>query len=300
MKQLKLPILFSVLAIASIASTAVLGNMHTVYAGAAPVNPPDFFAKFVFDDGADLDVKIEAVSHIPTTPPGFIGYGTIIGQDGAGDPVLRVGTSHAFVCDSETQVPFGDGCEGVWHNHDAILRTPVNLTANINIDADPETEAISDCSDQGATFEVKALSFESPGSVSVTGPQISMLNMPKTSLSNTNVVPEPFAANFDFSQSPLVQKNIYPIVKFRIFVATADGSPALDANGVPLPIDGERRVCIFDVMAMDSMVGGDLLSIDSAALLLAGLQSSAIWMLPVLFGAAGVGAYYIKTRMNKE
>jgi len=33
---------------------------------------------------------------------------------------------------------------------------------------------------------------------------------------------------------------------------------------------------------------------------LAGLQTSAIWMLPVLAGAAGVGAYYIKTRMNKD
>jgi len=49
-----------------------------------------------------------------------------------------------------------------------------------------------------------------------------------------------------------------------------------------------------------SMVGGEFLSIDSTALMLAGLQSSAIWMLPVLAGAAGVGAFYIKTRMNKD
>jgi len=47
-------------------------------------------------------------------------------------------------------------------------------------------------------------------------------------------------------------------------------------------------------------VGGELLSIDSTALMLAGLQSSAIWMLPVLAGAVGVGAFYIKTRMNKD
>jgi len=47
-------------------------------------------------------------------------------------------------------------------------------------------------------------------------------------------------------------------------------------------------------------VGGELLPIDNTALLIAGLQTSAIWMLPVLAGAAGVGAYYIKTRMNKE
>jgi len=50
----------------------------------------------------------------------------------------------------------------------------------------------------------------------------------------------------------------------------------------------------------DQLVGGELLSIDSTALMLAGLQSSAIWMLPVLAGAAGVGAFYIKTRMNRK
>jgi len=48
------------------------------------------------------------------------------------------------------------------------------------------------------------------------------------------------------------------------------------------------------------IVGGEFLSIDTTALMLAGLQSSAIWMLPVLAGAAGVGAFYIKTRMNKD
>ena len=48
------------------------------------------------------------------------------------------------------------------------------------------------------------------------------------------------------------------------------------------------------------VIGGEMLQIDSTALLLAGLQGSVIWMLPVLAGAAGVGAYYIKTRMNKD
>ncbi len=47
-------------------------------------------------------------------------------------------------------------------------------------------------------------------------------------------------------------------------------------------------------------VGGISIPIDTTALLLAGLQSSAIWMLPILVGATGVGAYYIKTRMNKD
>jgi len=44
------------------------------------------------------------------------------------------------------------------------------------------------------------------------------------------------------------------------------------------------------------VVGGELLPIDSTALLLAGLQSSAIWMLPVLAGAAGAGIAAFKLR----
>jgi len=43
-------------------------------------------------------------------------------------------------------------------------------------------------------------------------------------------------------------------------------------------------------------VGGELLPIDSTTLMLAGLQSSAIWMLPVLAGAAGVGIAAFKLR----
>jgi len=49
-----------------------------------------------------------------------------------------------------------------------------------------------------------------------------------------------------------------------------------------------------------SCIGGNIMPIDTTALFLAGIQSSSIWMLPVLTGAAGVGAFYIKTRMNKE
>ena len=47
-------------------------------------------------------------------------------------------------------------------------------------------------------------------------------------------------------------------------------------------------------------VGGELLPIDNTALLLAGIQSSAIWMLPALAGIAGAGLYLVKTRMNKD
>jgi len=50
----------------------------------------------------------------------------------------------------------------------------------------------------------------------------------------------------------------------------------------------------------EQSVGGELVSTDNTALLLAGIQSSTVWMLPALIGIAGAGIYYIRTRMNKE
>jgi len=68
-------------------------------------------------------------------------------------------------------------------------------------------------------------------------------------------------------------------------------------SGTGQNFDGDP---IISIPSICPVVGGEFLPIDSTALVLAGLQSSAIWMLPVLAGAAGVGAYYIKTRMNKD
>ncbi len=48
----------------------------------------------------------------------------------------------------------------------------------------------------------------------------------------------------------------------------------------------------------ETPIGGTILSINSASLLLAGLQSMTIWMAPILAGAAGVAAFYLKSRKN--
>jgi len=60
------------------------------------------------------------------------------------------------------------------------------------------------------------------------------------------------------------------------------------------------RFLLSGHLAPDEPVGGEFLPIDSTALVLAGLQTSAIWMLPVLAGIAGsaFGILYIKSRRN--
>jgi len=47
-------------------------------------------------------------------------------------------------------------------------------------------------------------------------------------------------------------------------------------------------------------VAGELLPIDSTALMLAGLQTSAIWLVPSVVGIAGVGFYVVRAKMNKD
>ena len=82
---------------------------------------------------------------------------------------------------------------------------------------------------------------------------------------------------------------------YEIFVMDADGSgqtslsdnTSLDVrpNWQPLQIPSPRPV------------GGELLSIDNTALILAGIHST-IWMLPTLAGIAGAGIYLVKYRKN--
>ena len=47
-------------------------------------------------------------------------------------------------------------------------------------------------------------------------------------------------------------------------------------------------------------VAGELLTLDSSALVMTGLSSSAIWMVPIVAGVASAGVYLIKTRSQRD
>jgi hypothetical protein len=53
----------------------------------------------------------------------------------------------------------------------------------------------------------------------------------------------------------------------------------------------------FD-LEVDHAVAGEILPIDSTALFLAGMQSSALWLVPSLVGIAGVGFYLVRAKFN--
>ena len=49
-----------------------------------------------------------------------------------------------------------------------------------------------------------------------------------------------------------------------------------------------------------TVVAGELLSLDSSALVIAGLTGSAVWMIPTVASIAGAGIYLVKTRTNRD
>ena len=65
------------------------------------------------------------------------------------------------------------------------------------------------------------------------------------------------------------------------------------------PLIQEIKITTPEII-INGPVGGELIPIDSTALVLAGLQTSAIWMLPVLAGvaASAFAVLYIKYRKN--
>ncbi|MFQ5440467.1 MAG: hypothetical protein ACE5DL_03290 [Nitrosopumilaceae archaeon] len=56
----------------------------------------------------------------------------------------------------------------------------------------------------------------------------------------------------------------------------------------------------FMVETHETPVAGELLSLDSTALVVAGLTSSAAWMIPAIAGIAGAGVYLVKLRANRD
>ena len=61
--------------------------------------------------------------------------------------------------------------------------------------------------------------------------------------------------------------------------------------GVMVDVDG---------CSIEKPVAGELLSVDSSALVIAGLTGSAAWMIPAFAGIAGAGIYLVKLRTNRD
>jgi hypothetical protein len=88
-------------------------------------------------------------------------------------------------------------------------------------------------------------------------------------------------------------------------LATEGPPPDDDSDGIPNTIDRcpdtppdtpvDDQGC-----PLETPVSGKVLSLDTSALIIGGLSSSAIWMIPTVAAIAGAGIYLVKTRTNKN
>ena len=59
-----------------------------------------------------------------------------------------------------------------------------------------------------------------------------------------------------------------------------------------------RKLSLAGRTLTPDAIGGEIIPIETTVLLLAGAQTSALWMLPLLGGAAGIATIYIKKKRN--
>jgi len=65
-------------------------------------------------------------------------------------------------------------------------------------------------------------------------------------------------------------------------------------------VSGARGEVTQDLWINQPKVAGELLPLDNSALMIAGLTSMSVWMVPTVLGLAGVGVYLVKFRANRD
>ncbi len=125
-----------------------------------------------------------------------------------------------------------------------------------------------------------------------------------------------FEAWFDFEEGVPLEGGVtywfaltYKVATFAVedpepewIEATAiTGNPSLEADEFPPVWDSPDNFDVWFQLTGDvKVVGGEFLPIDSTTLVLAGLQSSAIWMLPVIVSVLGIGLFVVSRKSNNS
>jgi len=229
----------------------------------------DIDSATVFENSDEVSVKVNLVNCNNLFQ--FDDYGAGALTDGTHVVTASHGGPNGFV-DSELQVDAATF--GIPHNH------LINL-------GDPEG---TECASQSADAVVLSLSFESPGVA-------------------------------EFAGDPLnIEQDMYKIWEVPKVLSGTDaltGQPQVftlgDLGAVPqvvtfsLTLGGPGEVCVFVQDSVEASledlirkVGGEFLPIDSTALLIAGMSTNMGFIVPIAAGIAGVGAYFIRSRLNKD
>jgi len=100
---------------------------------------------------------------------------------------------------------------------------------------------------------------------------------------------------FDFKSSDQMITHTIFLEGTGVTVVGTDVGLKNGGNFAVLPIDGP--FCDGQPPIL-TPVAGELLSVSSSALMIAGLTTSAVWMIPTVAGLAGAGVYLVKFRKN--
>jgi len=107
----------------------------------------------------------------------------------------------------------------------------------------------------------------------------------------TDPFEEEFGALFD---EHMICYNIQNQTDFAINLPIALEDQMNDGS-VPFEIEDVEKLCV-PALKTFPVVGGFVVPIDSSALLLAGVQSISMWMIPVVAAGIGIGIFIIKRR----
>jgi len=252
------------LSLTIIFTSLLFAGTTSAYAGNGPNDAQlDITSGIIFENPSERSIKINVVD--PVTVTGFKGTGTFSQSS------VAVTTTHGGVLDSETQANAADPIE---HNHYVDLTTP---SQNCLDTAE---------GDEITILQVTGISWESPGIAMWTGNMYKIWEVPKE-----------FDGHFAIPNVGIGAPNTFTL-------GAIGADPIVASFGIAVGDGGEVCILFKDLVRapLEDLlkVGGLPMAIDSNALLLAGIQSNAIWMLPILAGAAGAGAYFVRTRMNKE
>lgn len=168
--------------------------------------------------------------------------------------------------------------------------TTINSMEDGGIFMDPSGQVTNDCTDQpieNAQVTLLSNHFGFP------------LNFPP---SNTFIPPvNPLSTDINGLYAWDVQEDFSYQVSVEATLATGADQDYVPQMSEVLPVPPPRTGIDFALVPVNgcpAVVGGEIIPIDSAVLLLAGAQTSVLWMVPLLGGAAGIAIIYIKKRKN--
>ena len=237
----------------------------------------------IFENPNEVSAKINVCD--PVTLTGAKGTGILTSDGEGGFGTLAISTTHGGVWDSLAQQldnPADPKASAIQHNHYVDLVQPTGQ-----------------CLTDEAFAQVGSISFENPGIAMWPENMYKIWEVPKHSPPGTT----------DFLTG---QEHEYWLGEFIDIPDPINGDYFTVSFSLSVPFFSDEdqgipgQVCVFvedaNAAQLEDLlkVGGLPIAIDSNTLILAGIQSTAMWMLPVVAVAAGAGAYFIKTRMNKD